>query len=44
MARTSAIRIGMYSGRQPAITPFAATARTVALRWSGSSTPSSSSG
>jgi hypothetical protein len=43
MASTSATSTGMYSGRQPAITPLIATVRTVALRRSGSSTPSSSS-
>ena len=34
----------MYSGRQPAITPFTATFQTVARRLSGKSTPSSVSG
>ena len=34
----------MYSGRQPAITPFTAMLHTVAARLSGSITPSTSSG
>jgi hypothetical protein len=33
----------MYSGLQPAITPFTATLHTVAARLSGSITPSTSS-
>ena len=39
MASTSATRIGMYSGRQPAITPFTATSTRWRRRRSGSSTP-----
>ena len=34
----------MYSGRQPAITPFTAIAQIVAARLSGSTMPSDSSG
>ena len=34
----------MYSGRQPAMTPFAATLRTVAARLSGGTLPSAWSG
>ena len=41
MASTSATRIGMNSGRQPAMTPLTATFQTVARRRSGRSTPSS---
>ena len=44
IASISAISTGMYSGRQPAITPLTATFHTVAARRSGSSTPSISSG
>ena len=44
IASMVATRIGMYSGRQPAITPLTATLHTVAARRSGSSTPRTSSG
>jgi hypothetical protein len=40
MASMSATSMGMYSGRQPAITPLTAVAQIVAARLSGSSTPS----
>ena len=43
MASMSATRIGIISGRQPAITPLTATFHTVAARLSGSITPSTSS-
>ena len=43
MASISATSTGMYSGRHPAITPLIAIVRTVALRRSGSNTPSCSS-
>ena len=41
MASISATRMGMYSGRHPAMTPLTATFHTVARRWSGRRTPSS---
>ena len=44
MASARATRIGMYSGRHPAMTPFAATLRTVAARLSGGALPSTWSG
>ena len=44
MASAIATRIGMYSGRQPAITPLTATDHTVASRLAGSSVPNTSSG
>ena len=44
IASARATRIGMYSGRQPAMTPFAATLRTVAARLSGGTSPSAWSG
>jgi hypothetical protein len=44
IASTSATRIGMYSGRHPAITPFTAMLQIVAARLSGSSVPRLSSG
>ena len=43
IASASATSTGMYSGRQPAITPFAATFQTVAARLSGGSLPSTAS-
>src|ERR1043166_2680668 len=39
----AATRIGMYSGRQPAMTPLTATLHTLASLRSGSRTPSTSS-
>jgi hypothetical protein len=43
MPSISATRIGMYSGRQPAMTPFTAMLQIVAERLSGSSVPRLSS-
>src|SRR5207253_1898356 len=43
-ARTLASTTGKYSGRQPAITAFAATFSTVTVPWSGSMRPRTSSG
>lgn len=44
IASASATSTGMYSGRQPAITPFTATLQIVAARLSGSMMPRTSSG
>jgi len=44
MASTRAISTGMYSGRQPAITPFTATDHMVAARLSGNRIAKTSSG
>src|SRR5204862_170579 len=44
MASTMATSTGMYSGRQPAITPLTAMLHTVAARFSGSRRPRTSSG
>ena len=44
IASTTAIRRGMYSGRQPAITPLTAILQTVAARFSGERVPITSAG